>query len=337
MVSVMTKQELKDYCDTLLNPSTLEDCANMLDKFARFFMVVVNKHHDKDVDTQPKADLKIILQMLLSKTIYIKYLLDGTGYSCEDYVSKPIIEGCFGKENYSLNRIIDPTILAAQVRSIFEMLCTFEIIYCIPDTDEKKNIIYYLFQNEGLRYQSRLYSGATDSKLIEQKNEEQNQIDENVSFIKKTQTYKDLSLDNQGKIDKILKGESYRVNVQEKNVYTRLSWESIPELFNLKHTLLDNIYTHFSTYAHPSYISVRNYGEMFNLVNPKFIEFAKMEIIFCVTLLSVFIGDYMKIFPAVKDIYMTMNVEDQIILNFHNRMFRGEEYSYSDAWRCLEE
>lgn len=64
------------------------------------------------------------------------------------------------------------------------MLCTFQIIYCIPDTDEKKDIIYYLFQNEGLRYQSRLYSGVTDSKLIEQRDEEQKQIDDNVSIIK---------------------------------------------------------------------------------------------------------------------------------------------------------
>ena len=333
----MNQKELRDYCTSLLTLSTLEDCKIVLEKFSRFLMVVVNKHHYEDIHKQSEADLKIILQMLFSKTLYINQLLDGIDYKCDDFVSDKLGEDSYSRETFALNRIIDPTIIAMQVRGAFEMLCTFQIIYCIPDTDEKKDIIYYLFQNEGLRYQSRLYSGVTDSKLIEQRDEEQKQIDDNVSIIKNTQTYKDLSSDNQAKIDKILKGKSYRVNIQEANVDTCVSWESIPELFNLKNALLDNIYTHFSTYAHPSYISVRNYGVMFDVENPKFIEFAKMEIMFCVTLLSIFIGDYMKIFPEVKNIYLTMNIEDQIILNFYNRMFRGEEYSYSDAWKSLED
>ena len=68
-----------------------------------------------------------------------------------------------------------------------------------------------------------------------------------------------------------------------------------------------------------------------------FLEFAKMEIMFCVTLLSIFIGDYMKVFPAVKEIYLTMDTEDQIILNFYNKMFRGDDYSYSEAWKSLDD
>lgn len=333
----MTKQEIKDYCIPLLGLNSLEDCTNVLDKFARFFMVVMKKHHYEDITTQPKADLKIILQMLLSKTIYIKQLLNGTGYSCEDYVTIPIIEGSFGRESYSLNRIIDPTIIATQVRSIFEMLCTFEIIYCIPDTDEKKDIIYYLFQIEGLRYQSRFYDGKTDPKIIQIRDDEQKQIDENVDFIKKTQTYKNLDPDKQAKLDKAMSGKDFRVNISATDVVVKIPWADIPKLFDLKHDLLENVYTHFSTYAHPSFISVRNYGTMFSVENPDFIEFAKLEITFCVTLLSVFIGDYMKIFPAVKDIYMSMPVEDQIILNFYNKLIRGETYSYSDAWKTLED
>lgn len=333
----MDQKELRDYCTSLVSLSTLEDCKIVIEKFSRFLMIVVNKHHYKDIHKQSEADLKVILQMLLSKTLYINQLLDGIDYKCDDFVSYKLGEDCYGHETFALNRIIDPTIVAMQVRAVFEMLCTFEIIYCVPDTDEKKDIIYYLFQNEGLRYQSRLYSGVTDSKLIEQKDEEQKQIDENVSFIKSTQVYKELSLENQKKIDKILNGKGYRANIQEKNVETGISWENIPELFNLKHSLLDNIYTHFSTYAHPSYISVRNYGVMFNMENPKFLEFAKMEIMFCVTLLSIFVGDYMKVFPAVKEIYLTMDIEDQIILNFYNKMFRGDDYSYSDAWKSLDD
>ena len=333
----MDQKELKDYCTSLVSLSTLEDCKIVIEKFSRFLMVVVNKHHYEDIHKQSEADLKVILQMLLSKTLYINQLLDGIDYKCDDFVSCKLGEDCYGHETFALNRIIDPTIVAMQVRAVFEMLCTFEIIYCVPDTDEKKDIIYYLFQNEGLRYQSRLYSGVTDSKLIEQKDEEQKQIDENVSFIKSTQVYKELSLENQKKIDKILNGKGYRVNIQEKNVETGISWENIPELFNLKHSLLDNIYPHISTYAHPSYISVRNYGVMFDVENPKFLEFAKMEIMFCVTLLSIFIGDYMKVFPAVKEIYLTMDTEDQIILNFYNKMFRGDDYSYSEAWKSLDD
>ena len=66
----MDQKELKDYCTSLVSLSTLEDCKIVIEKFSRFLMVVVNKHHYEDIHKQSEADLKVILQMLLSKTLY---------------------------------------------------------------------------------------------------------------------------------------------------------------------------------------------------------------------------------------------------------------------------
>ena len=56
---------------------------------------------------------------------------------------------------------------------------------------------------------------------------------------------------------------------------------------------------------------------------------------YCFALLSIFIADYIKLFPEIIETYNGQDIENQILLNFHNQMMRGENQSINDAWKAL--
>lgn len=64
--------------------------------------------------------------MLFSKTLYINQLLDGIDYKCDDFVSDKLGEDSYSRETFALNRIIDPTIIAMQVRGYLKCYVHFK-------------------------------------------------------------------------------------------------------------------------------------------------------------------------------------------------------------------
>ncbi len=90
------------------------------------------KHHYDPVETQAQADTRTLFQMMFSKALNVKLLLNGIEY--DDGESR-------------LKNIIDPTILYTVIRNMYEALCAFELINIIPNTDEKRIVIYHLFKN----------------------------------------------------------------------------------------------------------------------------------------------------------------------------------------------
>ncbi len=50
---------------------------------------------------------------------------------------------------------------------------------------------------------------------------------------------------------------------------------------------------------------------------------------------SIFVADYINLFPASLDTYNTLPLMNQIIINFHNTFARGDSYSINDSWKAL--
>jgi hypothetical protein len=102
-----------------------------LDYFIQCFFDLVEKHHEDALKTQGEADAKIVLQMMFSKLIHLRKIFEGVSF----YNSE---------EKQLINHIIDPTIVSSLVRSIYETVCTFNIVYDVPDTENKRKILYNL-------------------------------------------------------------------------------------------------------------------------------------------------------------------------------------------------
>ena len=75
---------------------------------------------------------------------------------------------------------------------------------------------------------------------------------------------------------------------------------------------------------------------MFGKENEDFKKLTATNLKFCFTLLSAFTADFIKVFPQVKSTFEKQTLRDQIMLNFHNKMVRGDRYSINEAWRSLE-
>lgn len=42
------------------------------------------------------------------------------------------------------------------------------------------------------------------------------------------------------------------------------------------------------------------------------------------------------LFPSVKETFEKLSLRDQVVINFYNKMMRGDEYSINEKWKELE-
>lgn len=52
--------------------------------------------------------------------------------------------------------------------------------------------------------------------------------------------------------------------------------------------------------------------------------------------ISVFVADYINLFPQVKQTFEQLDSYKQNAINAYNKMLRGDDYSINDTWRALE-
>lgn len=290
--------------------NTIEDCVSLLDKYISAYLEIVLKHNYDSVSTQAEADSRIAFQMFVTKALGIKKLLLGVEYD----------DG-----NNHLNRIIDPTILITLIRNMFEALCAFELVYVLPNTTDKKLIVYNLYKISGLKYRQRFYSENMNADQKTQYESEKQDIEEYIKQIKDSDLYRLLIPKNKSIIDKSIKDKYYQIVINDNNDVKKYAWGDIPPLFGIKLDFFKFMYTYFSLNAHPSYISILQFSDMFKKNEEEFLKISLTAMKSCFVMLSVLLADYIRIFPQVMNTYESFSLEDQILLNFHNRLARGEE------------
>ena len=259
--------------------------------------------------------------MFVTKALGIKKLLLGVEYD----------DG-----NNHLNRIIDPTILITLIRNMFEALCAFELVYVLPNTTDKKLIVYNLYKISGLKYRQRFYSEDMNADQKTQYESDKQDIEEYIKQIKDSDLYRLLIPKYKSIIDKSIKDKYYQIVINDNNDVKKYAWGDIPPLFGIKLDFFKFMYTYFSLNAHPSYISILQFSDMFKKNEEEFLKISLTAMKSCFVLLSICLADYIRMLTQVMKTYESFSLEDQILLNFHNRLARGEEYSISDKWKLLE-
>lgn len=137
----MKIEELRKQCKRLFWCDSITVCQELLDIYANFFFeAVINNKYGK-MNSRTDADAKIVLQMMMTKVLHLKNVLNGVDFT--------------SKKGKSLNNIIDPTIVASLVRNIYETTGMFNLIYHEPKTENEKQIKYLLWVHAGLSYRNR--------------------------------------------------------------------------------------------------------------------------------------------------------------------------------------
>ena len=316
----MEQQKLRTICLPLMELKSIPACKTLLEKYIGCFFYIINKHHWDPVDTQAKADARIWFQMFTSKMLNIQNLLNGIEYDN-------------GSDH--LKRIIDPTMLLTLVRNLFEAVCAFEIVNIIPDTDDKKKILYNLHCISGLKYRQRFFSPQMSAEQRAQWNDEKHDIEELIKEIKNTNLYKELPRKSRDKIDNAIKDKIYQIAIDENKHVKTYGWGDIPPLFGVKLSFFKHIYPYFCLNAHPSHISMMQFRDMFKRGEEEYINISISGMRMAFILLSIYLSDYIRLFPQIQKTYDNFDIEDQILLNFFNKIARGDEYSISDTWKQL--
>lgn len=314
----MTQNQLRLEFLRIANEDTIEIKLAQLETFAHSLMNLVLSN-DRPADHREK-DAKIILQMVLSKTLHIQKAFEGMKYVSPE-----------GK--ILLNGLLDPTIIGVLARNLFETICAFHLIYLNAKSEGERAILYNLWVISGLKYRQKFTEIISTDANREKAENEKKEIERLTDEIKGIDLFKSLDDKNKNKVLTRIKEKDYKIHLRGTEVDC-LSWQDVTALLLNKNPLFKEMYTYFSLYAHPSYISVMQYSQMFQESNDN-VSMGKFNLKFCLTLLSIFLADYLKLFPAALPTFEQASDIDQITMNMYNKMVRGFEYSINDKWKLL--
>lgn len=311
----MTESELHDECSRLFLCKTLKDSYDLIEIYLNFLFQAIKNHHKDGASTIADAEAKILLQMIFTKTLYLKKAIEGVSYD---------------SDGSKLNKIIDPTIVASLIRNVYETIGTFSLIYINTKSDDEKTILYNLWVIAGLKYRQRFEEFAQAKENQQKLVDEKKRISSAINKIKNTELYKRLSEKDRSKIDTKIKRKDYKIEFRNNEVIF-LSWQDLKNVIGCQNDFFDKIYTYFSLYAHPSNVSVFQFAEMFGEKDRNFENLTNFNLKNFFMLLSIFIADFISLFPEVLETFNILDLRDQMVIDFQNTLIRGSEAAINDS------
>ena len=79
--------------------------------------------------------------------------------------------------------------------------------------------------------------------------------------------------------------------------------------------------------AHPSYPSIMQFRDAFAKDNPEFLNLALFASHTFLIFLSVFLVDYMRMFPTIVNDFKILDEDKRVLLTAFNDVFREEEWN----------
>ena len=219
------KEQLRQEASRLLKCENQYDSIDLIDIYLKFLFMIVRDHQMEKVNSQEKAEARMINQMMFAKVAVLKDTLKG-------------IEFCY--ENTHLNNITDPTIIASFIRNIYETVALFNLIYIYPKNENEKKILYNLWVHSGLKYRQRFKNVAKSAVSIEKLESEKQEIENLKSEIRNTELYKSLDKRNKNKIETKIKEKDYKIRFQQENVEF-LSWQDLTKTLGIEIPFFDTI------------------------------------------------------------------------------------------------
>ncbi len=318
-ISKEEQEKLRNYCSATWRLNSLEAAERMFKHVLQFHFYILLQTKGKNYPNRAYMDASMLQQMIFAKTLHIRKMFEGIDYD----------GGKLGK----LNTIIDPTNIGILIRNVYETISTFHLIYVKPNSDEERELLYNLWVIAGLKYRQR-FSYTTEENEAK-KREEGQEIETKKQWILNSSIFKNLDEQNQKKILNVIRQKDYKIIFEDAEVKV-YNWSNIHEVLQLNQVLYENMYTYFSLFSHPSNVSVFQFNALFSPKSEdyKIVALTGMEYLF--SFLSIFLADFIRVFPDIGELYNKIPEVDQILLNFHNTQARGRQYSINDTWKILD-
>ena len=318
--TLTTREHLRIEFKRLLYPDNIPTCIELIDKYCNFFLTAIKNHQTENNTSAQEIEAKLILQMMMTKALHIKSTIKGVDFDT--------------KGGLKLNTIIDPSIVASLIRNVYETVAMFNLIYRTNKEGDERKIAYKLWVISGLKYRQRFAVHITTQENEAKRQLEEQNIADHIVEIENTTLYKSLSDKDKTKIQRLIKDKDYLVRFKNNDVEV-LHWQALIETMGCKQDFFKRIYTYFSLYSHPSNVSVFQFRDMFTAEKRSFISMTTFNMQYVFMLLSVFIADYITLFPKVLQTFNGLPQIDQILINTNNTFARDQSYSINDACKEL--
>lgn len=286
---------------------SVENSIKTLNIFIDFIFEVAGNHH-QDIDTVPEDKYgKIILQMIFTKLYHIKQNVEGIDYP-------------------GLNKITDPSLISNNIRNLFETIAVFNLFFVKSNSNDEKKLKLLIWDFCSLSYYKSI-TKVTDN-LLNSNFEESNQtkIDAVKVKIENNNFYKNLAETEQKKVQNIIRKKEFKISMTN-GIVKKLSWQDIADDFPDSKKILDKKYTYLSFFSHPSHLSVEQFSRTYSNEDKMWIELSAYNIKDCFLFTSIFIADYISVFPSVINTYNKQSYLNKFVINFYNVLVRGETFS----------
>ncbi len=298
------------WCKTIQNS---KDCLNII---LNFYFQLIDASHTYQPIHESESDCVMSMQMIFSRGCSFVQLLEGFS---------------FCGRNKRLNRIIDSSVLFSLVRDIYEALCSFEIVYILPNTHEKRMVAYYMYIISGLKERQNFDITTDEGKQIQI--QELEELENAIQIVKASPYYINLSELEKRNIDSRINSAHpvYRLFYNDENI-EGIKWEKAYQYFGMKEKMFRDLYSYLCLNAHPTVIALRQFQDSFFRDNPHFIKASSIASKFVAILLSIYAVDFCKRFAWAKAVYDQQDEVTQWLIDVNNIQFRSKSYALNDKW-----
>lgn len=292
----------------MLQPHCFADRVGYLDYMIDFYFKVMIALGNVGFKSQFRAQMTSSLQMMFTKGKSMRTLLNGYSHRCG---------------NITLNSPADHTVLFTIVRAAYEQLCAFELLFMIPDTEEKRKIMENAYVAAAQVNRLKAFTEEALTRYPEQTAETRSDIDCCRKEIQNTAFFHSLTEGEKAKLEETIfkKGEYQIVFTKEGKMIAHVGWDQVRDYCLLNTDTLHGVYRYACNMAHPSYLGLIQFHEAYK--EGTISELNDTALTQMIAIMSVYIMDFLKAYPEAKHMYDELDEESQFMVRMYSEGFRN--------------
>ena len=291
----------------MLRPHCFADRVTYLDFMIDYYFRVIIALESVGFKSEFRAQMSTTIQMMFTKGKSMRSLLEGYSHS-----------------NYGINLSspADHTILFTLVRAAYEQLCTFELVYLIPDTDDKRTILENAYIAAGQVNRLKMFTEDGLARYPEETATARQDIEDCKHEICDTLLFQSLSEKAQGILIETIfkKGEFQIVFTEDGKMKPHVGWDEVRDYCRLSTDTLHGMYKYACNMAHPSYLGLIQFHDAYK--EGAIESLNETAIIQMISVMSVFMMDYLKAFPEAAHVYQDADEETKFVVRMYSEGFR---------------
>lgn len=292
----------------MLRPQSIAEIIEYLDFMIDFYFKVMIKLGSVGFKDPFRAEMTSSLQMMFTKGKAMRQLVDGYNHS----------QGII-----NLDSKADHTILFTLVRAAYEQLCVFELVYSIPETEEKRRVMESIYAATAEVNRLKMFTGESLERNSELVDDSKQIIEACKAEIQNTQLYQSLNDKDKKELGKVVftKGEYQIVFPKEGGVKTYVGWDEVRNYCRLNTDSLHGVYKYACNMAHPSYLALIQFHKAYK--EGAIEELNSTAVMQMTAIMSVYIMDFLAEYSEAKQVYENLDEESKFMVKMYSEVFRN--------------